>query len=134
MRDKEITADEDKHYQCLEHLYHSAPINQIVPSRLTVGQGRAEIRYQVSSDYWHSANAIHGSMYFKGLDDAAFFASNSVVDDFFVLTARFEVELLDKVSCLDLRAVGGTAGKSGPVPSSSTPRTRSLHGAEGCSS
>ena len=45
-------------------------------------------------------------MYFKALDDAAFFAANSVVPDRFVLTARFEIELLAPVTSASLRAVG----------------------------
>ena len=87
-------------------MYHSAPINQSVPSRLVVQQGEAEVRMKVGPQYWHSAHAMHGSLYFKGLDDAAFFAANSVVTDSFVLTARFEIELLAKVTCEDLRALG----------------------------
>jgi acyl-coenzyme A thioesterase PaaI-like protein len=35
----------------------------------------------------HSIHAVHGSVYFKALDDAAFFAVNSLVEDVFVLTA-----------------------------------------------
>lgn len=36
---------------------------------------------------------MHGAVYFKALDDAAFFAANSVVKDVFVLTLTFELQL-----------------------------------------
>ena len=45
-------------------------------------------------------------MYFKGLDDAAFFAANSLVTDVFVVTAQFEVELLSMIDCEDIKAIG----------------------------
>jgi acyl-coenzyme A thioesterase PaaI-like protein len=96
----------DLHYRRLERMYHSAPINQSIPSCMTVSDGHAEVHMRVTRDYWHSAGAMHGSLYFKGLDDAAFFAANSAVQDFFVLTAKFEVELLGRVDCQSVRAVG----------------------------
>ena len=41
---------------------------------------------------------MHGSVYFKLLDDAAYFATNSLVTDALVLTANFTVNLLRPVS------------------------------------
>ena len=95
-----------RHFMCLENMYHQAPINRTIPSRLEVDEGRAEVCYEVSRSYWHSAGAAHGSAYFKGLDDAAFFAANSVVESYFVLTLKFEVELLAPFDGELLRAVG----------------------------
>jgi acyl-coenzyme A thioesterase PaaI-like protein len=87
-------------------MYAAAPINRTVPSRVRVEQGRAEVHLKVSRAFYHGAQALHGSMYFKALDDAAFFAANSVVTDRFVLTARFELDLLAPVTATALRAVG----------------------------
>ena len=61
---------------------------------------------EVTEAYWHAAASLHGSMVFKALDDAAFFAANSMVPELFVLTARFEVELLAPVTSPSLRAAG----------------------------
>ena len=55
---------------------------------------RAEIAIQVDPKFFHSAGALHGSVYFKLLDDAAYFAANSVEHDYFVLTADFRIDLL----------------------------------------
>ena len=93
------------HFHKLENMYRSARINESIPSAISVSEGTAEVKMKVSQAFWHGANAMHGSMYFKGLDDAAFFAANSVVEGFFVLTARFEIELLSMVKCENLRAV-----------------------------
>ena len=40
---------------------------------------------------FHAAGAVHGSHYFKVLDDAAFFAVASIVPDRFILTASFNL-------------------------------------------
>jgi len=101
------------HHRRLETMYAGAPINRAIPSRATVGDGKAEVRMDVSEDHWHAAGALHGSVYFKGLDDAAFFAANSVVPDVFVLTARFEIELLAPVTGSSLRAVGQLDSRDG---------------------
>ena len=70
---------EEQHYRGLERMYHSAPINTSIPSRLRVREGGAEVHMRVGRDYWHSAHALHGSLYFKGLDDAAFFEKAQVM-------------------------------------------------------
>lgn len=86
------------HFQKLAHMYETAPINQLIRSRIEVGEGTAVVRIDVEPTLFHAAGSLHGSMYFKGLDDAAFFAANSVVPEHFVLTAHFEVDLVAQVS------------------------------------
>ena len=60
----------------------------------------------VRNDFFHAANAIHGSIYFKALDDAAYFAVNSAVQDYFVLTVSFNIYIYKPVSSGILRAEG----------------------------
>jgi uncharacterized protein (TIGR00369 family) len=80
------------HHRALESLYRSAPINRAFPSELEiVADGFARIRYDVSVDHYHAAGALHGTAYFKMLDDAAFYAVNSMVTDRFVLTTAFNL-------------------------------------------
>ena len=50
--------------------------------------------------------AIHGSVYFKLLDDAGFFAANSLVPDVWLLTANFTIHLMHPVSTGRLVARG----------------------------
>ena len=52
--------------------------------------GQAD-KMPIKEDYFHALNAIHGSVYFKMLDDAAFFAAQSVVEDYMLLTANFNI-------------------------------------------
>ena len=80
------------HFRALERLYLSAPINRIFPSRLTIPEsGVSRIEFTVGEDFYHAAGAVHGTSYFKMLDDAAFYAANSLVSDRFLLTTAFNL-------------------------------------------
>jgi len=72
---------DDEHYRKLERMYASAPINDFFRPVMQVSEGRAVITMKVRRDFYHAANAVHGALYFKALDDAAFFAVNSLVPD-----------------------------------------------------
>ena len=80
------------HLRGLEALYDSAAINRLFESRIaleTVGQSRIE--FTVAKEAFHAAGAAHGTLYFKMLDDAAFYAANSLVTDRFLLTTAFNL-------------------------------------------
>ena len=80
------------HFAALETLYASAPVNALFPSKLTiVGEGRSRIEFVVEERVHHAAHAAHGTIYFKMLDDAAFYAANSLVTDRFLLTSAFNL-------------------------------------------
>ncbi|HEX8668232.1 MAG TPA: PaaI family thioesterase [Allosphingosinicella sp.] len=80
------------HYRALESLYRHAPINRLFESRLEiVEEGFARIRFDVAEGHFHAAEAAHGTLYFKMLDDAAFYACNSLVTDRFLLTTAFNL-------------------------------------------
>ena len=76
----------------------AATINDYYRPELEVAEGSAEVRIQVDPKFFHAAGSVHGSVYFKALDDAAFFAANSVVEDVFVLTTNFNIHLLRPVT------------------------------------
>lgn len=82
------------HFRGLEALYAAAPINRLFRSQLQIeGEGRTRIAFEVTSEQFHAAGAAHGTIYFKMLDDAAFYAANSLVTDMFVLTTAFNIFL-----------------------------------------
>lgn len=95
-----------KHFKALENMYAAAPINEIYKPVMTVSEGAAEIEIEESEKFHHSAGGVHGSVYFKMLDDAAFFASNSYEHEVFVLTTSFTTYLTRPVSEGKLKAVG----------------------------
>lgn len=80
------------HFRGLERLYADAAINRLFDSRLEIGgEGEARIHFTVDDRYFHAGGAAHGSAYFKMLDDAAFYACNSLVTDRFLLTTSFNL-------------------------------------------
>jgi uncharacterized protein (TIGR00369 family) len=84
----------DAHHRALERLYRSAPINRLFESRLEIPEaGLARIHFIVEPRVHHAAGAAHGTLYFKMLDDAAFYAANSLVTDRFLLTTAFNLNL-----------------------------------------
>lgn len=100
-------AADDAHLRGLERLYARAPVNRLFNSTLSLpARGRAEIRFEVTPAVFHAAGAAHGTIYFKMLDDAAFYAANSMVEDQFVLTTQFNLFLTSPVKAGPLLAVG----------------------------
>ena len=82
------------HYRALESLYAQASVNRLFESRLTITEaGAARIAFTIDERVFHAAGAAHGTIYFKMLDDAAFYAANSLVTDRFLLTTQFNLLL-----------------------------------------
>lgn len=87
-----VATGEAAHLRALESLYESAPINQLFQSRMNLPEaGRSQIRFTVDAGSFHAAGAAHGTLYFKMLDDAAFYAANGLVSDRFLLTTAFNL-------------------------------------------
>jgi len=104
--------DNAQHFTALENMYAAAPINQIYNPVMTVSEGEAEIEIELFEKFHHSGGGVHGSVYFKMLDDAAFFASNSYEKDVFVLTTSFTTYLTRPVSTGKLKAIGKVVNKN----------------------
>jgi uncharacterized protein (TIGR00369 family) len=102
----------EEHFHKLERMYLSAPINEFYIPSIEISQGQAVIQTQVKPEFFHAAGSLHGSVYFKLLDDAAFFAVNSLVKDFFVLTVSFNIYLTRAVTKGVLVAQGQVVSRS----------------------
>ena len=102
----------DRHFVALQNMYLAAPINEFYRPRIEVSEAEATIEVEVSSKLFHAAGAVHGSVYFKMLDDAAFFAANSLEREVFVLTTSFTTYLTRPVSSGTLRSIGRVANRN----------------------
>jgi uncharacterized protein (TIGR00369 family) len=102
----------DEHHRRLERMYLSAPANEYFRPEIRIDEGRAEVRLVVRPDFFHAASAVHGSVYFKLLDDATFFAASSLVDDVFVLTASFNIYFLRPISSGTMTARGTVVSRT----------------------
>jgi uncharacterized protein (TIGR00369 family) len=96
----------------LQNLYLAAPNSKIYGPTIEVSDSEARIEIEVSEMLFHSLGAVHGSVYFKMLDDAAFFASNSLERDVFLLTTSFTTYLTRPVSSGSIRSVGRLVNRS----------------------
>jgi len=104
---------DDEHHRKLERLYAKAPVSRWYGATIAIDDARAEVRIAVRPEFHHAANAVHGSVYFRALDDAAFFAANSRVRDVLVLTVSYTVHFARPVTSGELRAVGRLLHGSG---------------------
>ena len=102
------------HFKKLEQMYLHANLNTKIYDTTTckIFNEGAEIGLTISDKFFHALGAIHGSVYFKLLDDAAFFAVNSIVEDVFVLTTSFNINLIRPVNSGKLKAIGKVKFKS----------------------
>ena len=88
----EAATGEAAHFRALEALYRSAPVNDMFRSELEILEaGVARIRFDVEQRHFHAAGAAHGTLYFKMMDDVAFYACNSTVSDRVLLTTAFNL-------------------------------------------
>jgi uncharacterized protein (TIGR00369 family) len=102
----------DQHFIALENMYLAAPISELYHPSIEISDSEATIEIEVSEQFFHSAGALHGSVYFKMLDDAAFFAANSLERDVFVLTTSFTTYLTRPVSSGTLRSEGRVVNRN----------------------
>ncbi|MCP3930849.1 MAG: PaaI family thioesterase [Oligoflexia bacterium] len=102
----------EKHFKALESMYLAAPTNEYYKPVINISEGESEITIELKESMYHSANAVHGSVYFKLLDDSAFFAANSFEMDFFVLTSSFTTYLTRPMTSGQLKAVGRVVSKT----------------------
>ena len=101
------SAGADLHYRALERLYASAPVNSLFQSKLAIpGEGRSRLTFTITEKVYHAAGAAHGTIYFKMLDDAAFYAANTLATDRFLLTTGFNLHFTKPVRAGEVVAEG----------------------------
>jgi len=105
----------EEHFRKLERMYLRAPTNDYFRPKVEIGEGLAKINIAVRPEFFHAGGAVHGNVYFKALDDAAFFAVNSLVNDVFVLTALYEIRLVLPIAAGIMYAAGKVISASRKV-------------------
>ena len=77
----------ENHFKKLERMYLKANINSMLfdSTSISIQEGKAKIGLKVSKKHFHALDAIHGCVYFKLLDDAAYFSVSSIVKNYFRL-------------------------------------------------
>lgn len=106
---------DESHYRALERMYLAAPCNDYYDPDITIRDGWAEVVVPVRRKQYHPGGAVHGTSYFKALDDSAYFAAHSHVQDAFLLTTEFTLELKRPVSNGVLRGEGEVVDPAGEI-------------------
>ena len=104
--------DASEHFESLIRMHDSVKINEFYQPTLAVGEGAAEIEINLSEAFHHAAGGVHGSVYFKMLDDAAWYAANSLEQEYFLVTVSFTTYITRPVSSGKMRAVGRVVNKN----------------------
>jgi uncharacterized protein (TIGR00369 family) len=88
------------HIAKLENMYLRCPINQsMYPStRAFFDAKEALLTLEVDRNQFHAMGAAHGSVYFKLIDDAAYFAAQAHVEDCYLLTAGMNINFTRPVT------------------------------------
>ena len=107
-----MNEDRLTHYQCLQNMYLSAPVNRLYRPLITLSEGAAEITLELQEQYHHAGGAVHGSVYFKMLDDAAYFAAATLEREYFLLTSSFTLYLIRPVVSGVIRASGRVVSRT----------------------
>lgn len=105
---------ENEHFDRLIRLFQSAPINRGIfkNSSIDLAEGKAEYLFKVDQSFFHGANALHGAIYFKLLDDAAYFVAATLMTDFFLVTKSYELQFVRPVHLERLIAKGQVIERS----------------------
>lgn len=112
MADISVSTADEAHLRGLEGAYAAGPVTRWMGTKAEVRDGEATVTLEIRNDFHHVAAAVHGSLYFRMLDDAAFFAANSRVPDVLVLTASFHLDFFRPVVDGALRAEGRVVNQS----------------------
>ena len=95
------------HFKRLLDMYKAAPIHKFYENiSMELSKGQSKISLPVDQRYFHAAMAAHGSVYFKLLDDAAYFACQTEITDRFIVTTSFSIQLLRPITAGTIYAEG----------------------------
>lgn len=96
-----------EHFDRLLKMYELAPIHEFYEGiHMELETKKATIMLPVDKRYFHAAMSAHGSVYFKLLDDSAYFACQTEVKDFFIVTTSFNIQLLRPITGGIIKAIG----------------------------
>jgi uncharacterized protein (TIGR00369 family) len=73
---------------------------------MSLEKGRCTIQMEVGPHLHHSAGNVHGHVIFKLLDDASFFAANTLFYDNLLVTAQFNIYFIRPVATGTLTSIG----------------------------
>jgi uncharacterized protein (TIGR00369 family) len=97
-----------EHLHRLETMYGGSNINSGLYRGIALQfEGESAcIRFEAGPAFHHALGGVHGSVLFKLLDDAAFFAAQAREQEYFILTASFSLHFIRPFQEGRLSAIG----------------------------
>lgn len=90
---------DQEHIRKLLHMFEHAAIQETYGHQeMSLSRGKCNIIYPVQPSFFHGAQALHGSVYFKLLDDACYFSAATLEKEYFILTVQFDISLYRPVT------------------------------------
>jgi len=103
----------EAHFEKLEKMYLKAPCNEYYEPGIHISEGAAEIVIPVRKEFHHAAGSPHGAVCYKAMEDAAFFAASSAVDDVLIKTVSFGIQFTGSIDVSELVAKARLVGIDG---------------------
>ena len=90
----------EEHHRKLRAMYRAAPVSGLfnVHDLQYDAEGNTTITFTPEHKHCHTAGSLHGSGYFKMLDDTAFFAAQAKVTAGFAFTTSFNIYMVRPVN------------------------------------
>jgi uncharacterized protein (TIGR00369 family) len=109
------------HKSALKHMFDHAPINRFLQGLDLHWDGNSAVASaKVREDFLHAGGTLHGALYMKLLDDAAYFTAALENTSHFILTADFQIRFLRPVQQGIIQARGCLIGVDGKYISASS--------------
>jgi uncharacterized protein (TIGR00369 family) len=100
------------HCRKLESMYLTASCNEYYQPGIRISEGEAEVVIPVQDKFLDAAGAVHGSVFYRALSDAALFAANSIVPKELMLSTEFNIQFTSTIGQGELIARGRVVGSS----------------------
>ena len=82
---------DNNHLKNLINIYNIASINKFYKPKINLSLGKSKIEKKIKNNFFHTGGSVHGSIYFKILDDAVYFASQTQKKKYFLYTINFQI-------------------------------------------
>ena len=93
-----------EHFSKLEQMFSHSQINKTLNAEIKINQGTSEIIFKTNKSMHNETKDIHNAYISLSLESAAFFAANSLIEDWLVFAKSFEINYLKTTQSKKLKA------------------------------
>ena len=94
----------EKHFDKLEKMYSNSNLNKILEGKIEISQGESILNFHFRKNMQSETKNIHNAYNFMSMENVAFYAANSLIEDVLVSTRSFEVSFFKPTNSKKLTA------------------------------